>query len=539
VKHYALNDQETNRATDSSDADERTMQEIDLPPFEAAVKAGVASVMCSYNRVNSIYACENPTLLRTYLDTQFGFTGWVMSDWGATHSTVASANAGLDMEMPSGTYYGSALQAAVQNGSVTTATLNDMVSRILLPMFRLGLFDHVPAEGDTAANANASTPDHIALATKVAEQGAVLLKNVGGVLPISGAGKKIAVIGTAAGPMGAPLAAQGYGSAHVPLVGLQTSTVSPLQSITTRAQQDGDTVTYADSSDASAAAAVAGAADTAIVFIYDTETEGLDRTDLNAHSGTCSVFTGCTFDTTDQNALVSAVAAANPHTIVVVQSGGPTAMPWLSQVSGVVEDWFPGQVDGDAIAPLLFGDVNFSGKLPLTFPKSLADDPLQSTAQYPGVTVDGDTVGPHSTYSEGLLVGYRWYDAKGIQPLFPFGYGLSYTTFAYSGLSVSSTASGASVSFTITNTGTRAGAEVAQVYLAMPAAAGEPPKQLKGFQKVSLNPGASTRVTIPLDTRAFQYWDSSAHNWATTHGAYTVMVGGSSGNLPLQGTVRK
>ena len=547
VKHFALNDQETDRTTDSSDASARTMQEIDLPAFDAAVKAGVGAVMCSYNRINSVYACQDPYTLHDVLDGQFGFSGFVMSDWGANHSTVASAEAGMDMEMPGGVgtdpeYYGSSLQTAVQDGQVSIATLNEMVGRVLYTMFRIGLFDHVPAEGAQAAATPATNANSIAMATTVAQDGTVLLKNAGGALPLAGAGKRIAVIGPAANQAGATLAEQGYGSGHVPEFGYQPGVVSPLQAITTRAAQAGDVVTYADGDATEDAVAAAKAADVAVVFVSDAEIEGADRPDLDAHFGTCSFLdfastNSCSYTPLDENALVSAVAAANPHTIVVIQSGGPIDMPWASSVQGIVENWYPGQVDGDAIAPILFGDVDPSGKLPVTFPVSLSDDPLQTASQYPGVMEAGDTVGPHSIYSEGLLVGYRWYDAKDITPLFPFGYGLSYTTFRYSGITVKPTPSGASVAFTITNTGSRAGADVAQVYVGDPPAVGEPPKQLKGFQRVSLSPGQSETVTIPLDAMSFAHWDTSSNQWEVSAGTYQVMVGDSSSAIDGQGSV--
>ncbi len=547
VKHYALNDQETNRMTDSSDASERTMQEVDLPAFDAAVKAGVGSVMCSYNRINSVYACEDPYMLRDVLDNQFGFTGFVMSDWGANHSTAASANAGMDMEMPGGIgttpeYYGPALQTAVQDGQVSMATLNGMVHRILYTMFRVGLFDYAPAEGAQAAATPATAPNSISMATDVAEEGTVLLKDTGGALPLTGPGKRIAVIGPAAGEAGATLAAQGYGSGHVPEFFYQPGVVSPLQSITERAAQAGDVVTYADGDATADAVAAAGAADVAVVFVSDAEIEGADRPDLNAHAGTCSFLdfaspTSCTYSGLDQNALVSAVAAANPHTIVVIQSGGPIAMPWAGRVQGILENWFPGQVDGDAIAPVLFGDVDPSGRLPVTFPVKLSDDPLQTAAQYPGVTEPGDSVGPHSSYSEGLLVGYRWYDAKNITPLFPFGYGLSYTTFSYSGVTVRRTSAGAAVTFTLTNSGSRAGGEVPQIYVGDPGSVGEPPKQLRGYRRVYLLLGQSTTLTIPLGAMSFAHWDTSSHQWVVSAGTYQVMVGSSSRDIVGQGTV--
>ncbi|MFN2537749.1 MAG: beta-glucosidase [Mycobacteriales bacterium] len=534
VKHYALNDQETNRMTDSSDADERTMQEIHLPAFEAAVRqAHVASVMCSYNRVNGTYACEQPYLLTKVLKGQFGFDGWVMSDWGATHSTVAAAKAGLDEEqnITKGQYFSAALIAAVQAHRVPMSRVDDMVVRLMRPLFRLGIFDDPPPSEPGAFAADPNTDAHKQIALRAAEGGAVLLKNTG-VLPLSGAGKRIAVIGGPAGPAGAQSFYQGGGSSRVPLEGPNGSVVSPLQGIVSRAAQDGDAVTYADGSATADAVAAARAADVAVVFVADSETEGVDRSSLAPSDATCSLV-GCVPGSgTDQDALVAAVARANPHTIVVLQTGGPVAMPWLSAVKGVLETWFPGEQDGHVVAALLFGDVNPSGKLPYTFPKKLSDSPIRSARQYPGVT-DGKGV-PHSTYGEGLLVGYRWYDAKRITPLFPFGFGLSYTTFRYSGLQVS----GTTVSFDVTNTGSRTGAEAAQLYVGFPTAAHEPRKQLKGYRKVQLRPGQTARINLSLDARAFQYWRTASHSWATAPGCYTVRVGGSSASLPLSGLMR-
>jgi beta-glucosidase len=299
-------------------------------------------------------------------------------------------------------------------------------------------------------------------------------------------------------------------------------------------------VTYDDGSNATTAAAAAATASVAIVYIGDAEAEGSDRPSLNATLGTC-VFTGtCTYSSEDQNALVSAVAAANSNTVVVINAGGPVAMPWIDQVKGVVDNWFPGQEDGNIIAPILFGAVDPSGHLPQTFPVSLSDSPIQSTSQYPGVTEPGDSVGPHSSYSEGLLVGYRWYDAKNITPLFPFGYGLSYTSYHYSDLRLTPTgADKAAAKFTVTNTGTVAGTDIAQAYVGMPAAAGEPPRQLKGFRRVSLAPGKSKAVTISLPATSFIHWDDSQSTWTISAGTYTVYVGDSSAtaNLPLQGTL--
>jgi beta-glucosidase len=270
------------------------------------------------------------------------------------------------------------------------------------------------------------------------------------------------------------------------------------------------------------AAAVAKASDVAVVFASNFESEGSDLPNIDLSAS--------------QNQLISAVAAANPNTVVVLNTGSAVTMPWLSQVKGVVEAWYPGQEDGNAIAAVLFGDVDPSGHLPVTFPKSLADVPASTPAQWPGVNGEVD-------YSEGIDVGYRWYDAKDITPLFPFGYGLSYTQFKFSDIAVSqpvTTSRGqVTVSADITNTGTRAGADVAQAYVGDPASTGEPPEQLKGFDKVSLNPGQTKRVSFQLPVAsAFSYWDSTANNWAVADGSYKLMIGDSSANLPLTATVR-
>ena len=538
VKHYALNDQELDRMTDSSDANERTMEEIHLPAFEAAVKQGhVGSVMCAYNRVNGVYACQNRYLLRHVLDKQFGFKGWVMSDWGGTHSTVAAANNGLDQEqdITKGKYFSDALKTAVQQHKVSMSTLNDMVLRLMRPLFRIGVFDHPPAAEPAASEANVNTPQEKTIALEAGEGGAVLLKNAQNALPLQGNGKTIAVIGAAASPTGAQNYYQGGGSSKVPIAGPNASVVDPLQGITTRAQADGDTVTYTDGSSTSDAAAAAQSADVAIVVAGDSASEGQDRQSLAMSNRTCTLF-GCTpasGATPDQ--MIEAVAAANPNTIVVLQTGYPVSMPWLSKVKSVLETWYPGEQDGNVVAALLFGDVNPSGKLPYTFPKKMSDSPIRSAKQYPGVTRQGGV--PHSVYSENLLVGYRWYDAKHITPLFPFGFGLSYTTFRYSGMRVRQTANGATVSFRVTNTGARTGAEVAQLYVFDPRSAHEPPKQLKGYDKVLLQPGETQTVTLHLTKRAFAHWSVRAHAWRVSAGCYGLRVGGSSASLPLHGQV--
>jgi beta-glucosidase len=527
VKHYVANSQETNRMTESSDVSERTLQEMYLPAYEAAVRQGqVGSVMCSYNRINNVYACENPGLLTGVLKQQFGFDGFVMSDWGATHSTVPSANAGLDMEMniSPGQYFTGPLKTAVQSGQVSMARLNDMVLRIVRTMFRVGIFDHPAAAEPAASTTNVERPQDVTLARTLSENGTVLLKNQDNLLPLIARGRRIAVIGPGAGPQGAEQLYNGGGSSHVPEAAGKSDVVSPLAAIQQRAGANGDTVLYADGSNTVQAKATAAASDVAIVFVGAEDSEGVDRSTMDLSSGFCTLAGSCTASPVDQDSLIAAVAASNPHTVVVLNTGGPVMMPWLDQIQGLFEAWYPGQQDGNAIAALLFGDVDPGGRLPETFPRSRADIPTQTASQSPGVN-DAQGV-PQVNYSEGLLVGYRWYDARNIAPLFPFGYGLDYTSFAYSGLKVTaqpSTSTLAAVSIQVTNTGRRAGADVPQMYIADPAATGEPPRQLKGFARVNLGPGQSTQASFPIDARALSYWAPSG--WQVAAGCYGIQVG--------------
>jgi beta-glucosidase len=386
LKHYVVNSQENNRMTVSSDIDERTLHELYLPQYEAAIKpgpnfAGAGSVMCSYNRINSVYACENYDVLTTDLKQQMGFPGFVMSDWGATHSTVASANNGLDMEMGlfNPTYFGSTLVTAVQNNQVSQARLDDMAKRILREMFAVGLFDHPPTAEPQAQASVVDTPAANTLAGQIAAQGTVLLKNQSSILPLQAPSKKVAVIGAPAGQAGALITYNGGGSGHIPEVGSKNNVVSPLTGMQTLGTTKGDVITYADGSGPQFADAVAAAtaADVAVVFAYDSKSEGVDQANLSLPpDGTVCTLLGCVPGPGyNQDALISAVAAANPNTVVVLETGGPVTMPWLNQVKGLVEAWYPGQDEGDAIASVLFGDVNPSGKLPQTFPASEADLP--------------------------------------------------------------------------------------------------------------------------------------------------------------------
>jgi beta-glucosidase-like glycosyl hydrolase len=800
LKHFAVYNQETNRNTSADNAivDQRTEQEIYLPAFQAAVQqGGAASVMCSYSTINGEPACDNSYLQNTVLKGQFGFPGFITSDWNAQLDGVQAATDGLDVEMPNGDTFGAPLAAAVQSGQVAPSTLDDMVSRILTEMFQHGLFDRAPSG---SVSATVTTPAHVATAQTAATDGSVLLKNDRGALPLNPKGSEsIALIGDDAAT-GA--VTKGAGSASV----MSSGTVTPLQGITDRVtpkvatkitasqytatagttlestsdtgggqdvtgitkdssleydgvkfglggnevqlrlasavkgtagavqlrldsptatpfatvpvtgtgggqtwtttapvstgtritgthnvyvtfastQTDpfvslnwlgfgtGVTVNYAEGAseepvlpavDPSALTPSSGTGQGLYGQYYNNTTltgdpvasqvdqnyeadfkgaspaPGVNKTNWSAKwTGTLTPTTTGTYtfsatvddgarlyvngqpviddwttqlrNTADgsialtagqpvsieldyfqstgnsrmqlgweppdspnpliqqavnaaksssvavvfasdsqaegsdllnidlpglQNQLISAVAAANPHTIVVLNTGSAVTMPWLNSVSGVVEAWYPGQTDGNAIAALLFGDVDPSGKLPVSFPQSLTDVPASTPAQWPGTN---GTV----QYSEGLDVGYRWYQAKDIAPLFPFGYGLSYTRFAFSHLTVSSLAGPAdrpvTVTADVTNIGLRPGSEVAQLYVGHPSSAGEPPHELAGFSKVALNPGQTKRVSFTLTDSAFHTWDDSTGNWTTATGPYRLSVGDSANNLPLNATYR-
>jgi beta-glucosidase len=540
IKHFAFNDQETGRATANALIEERGGRESDLLAFEIGLKdSNVQSVMCSYNLTNGVYDCENPFLLNTVLKGDWGFPGFVMSDWWATHSTAAAANAGLDQEQPNQQYF-STLGAAVQNGEVPQSRLDNMVHRILRAMFLVGIFDDaqvlqpVPAEVDAA------------VAQEVEEQGAVLLKNAGNQLPLKASGlQSIAVIGSHA-DVGV---LSGGGSAQVQPIGgsllggkpcppcwaqVTWDLSSPRNAI--QAQAPAAKVQFADGTDAAAAAALAAESQVAIVFVSQWTSEGMDLPGLNLTDLTSTT-------PIDQDALVAAVAAANPHTVVVVESGGALVMPWLASVGAVLEAWYPGQSGGPAIADLLFGVADPSGKLPITFPASVNDLPRPEIPQPP------DDVTPFPVnYFEGFNVGYKWFDANSLTPLFPFGYGLSYTSFSFSNAALVNNLSAPDnpnfqVTFTLTNTGAAAGAEVAQVYLGLPASTGEPAHRLVGWQKVMLQPGASQAATVEVDlndsSHPMSYWDVNSESWLIAAGDYIVYLGDSSAaaSLTAVGTI--
>lgn len=525
AKHYVLNDQEQFRQGGNVLVDNRTLHELYLQPFEMSVKDGdVGSIMCSYNRIGGSYACEDPYTLNTVLRDQWGFTGYVQSDFGATHSTAPALNAGLDLEMQSGTWFTMAnITAALADGSITMSTIDTALQRRYAQMFRFGIFDRPIAHGTIDAAANG------AVARDIAEQTAVLLKNDNRTLPLD-AHKvtSIALIGqqTYAGAA----AAGGGGSSRVsPLY-----TVTPEQGISNVLQQQGSNASLTtvivnnDNSNLGDATAAAAKADVVILMAGVVTSEGRDRPSLSLPD--------------NQDALISAVAAANPHTALVLKDGDAVLMPWINSVPAVLESWNPGEEDGNAVARLLFGLANPSGKLPVTIPRSADRTPTDTPEQYPGVTVDGI---PTITYSEGLQMGYRWYEANNVSPQFAFGHGLSYTTFEHSKLVVTPKKTDGirpiSVKFFVQNTGPVAGSEVSQVYLELPSSTGEPPQRLVGFTKTFLRPGEKRHIEVTIDPAASNHplstWDTAGQRWSTADGTYTVHVGDASDNATLSGSV--
>jgi beta-glucosidase len=522
VKHYVANEQELDRQTSSSNVDGRTLRQVYDLPFQIALAEGdPGAVMCSYNQINGVYACENP-ILDNLLKGDGGFDGYVASDFGAVHSTGPSLTAGLDQELNRPIFFTPArIHDAIDAGQVSPAQIDQAAFRVVRAYIKAGLFDHpLPA----TPSPSPSTDAHRAVAQAEAEQGAVLLKNAGGGLPI-GAASSVAVIG----PTASNTPTNGISAGTVCTTPFRftpnvcPNPVAPLDAITARA---GASVTFDNGSDLTSAANAARSASVAIVFAYERQGEFADRTSLSLEG--------------NGDALIAAVAAANPNTVVVLETGSAVTMPWLADVKAVVAAWYPGQQQGTALARLLYGDVNFTGKLPMTFPRSLADTPTQTPAQYPGVVNAGSNIRQVS-YSEGLKVGYKWYDSQNIEPLFPFGYGLSYTTFDYSGLHVSGGQQKVRVRFTVRNTGSRTGTETPQLYLTLPASTGEPGKRLVGFDQVTLRPGQATTVEFTVDSRSAQhplsYWNTVAHAWTTDPGTYGVQVGRSSRDLPLSGQV--
>ena len=552
LKHYALNDQETGRNIGNALLDKRSMRESDLLAFQIAYRiSDAAGFMCGYNKVNGDWDCENDYLLNQVLKKDFGFKGWVMSDWGGTHSTTKAIMAGLDQEQPGSGFFGEALKKAVESGEIPLARVNDAVHRILRSLFAVGVWDN-PPDQRRVVDVFKGLDD----AQKIAEESIVLLKNAGNQLPLSAAVKSIAVIGShadvgvpsgggsaqvnppggnaAAPPAGQAAPAGGFGGGG--RGGAQYFPSSPLKYI--RAKAPGAKVEYNDGADPAAAAALAKASQVAIVFVNQPMSEGRDAATLALPD--------------KQDDLVSAVAAANAHTIVVAETGGPVTMPWAGQVSGILEAWFPGIGGGQAIANILFGDVNPSAKLPVTFARSDNDLPHP---QVPGINLvpppaagrgagggggggRGGMPAFDVPYTEKLEVGYKWFDGENKEPLFAFGHGLSYTTFAYSGLHATVAGHSVTVAVTVKNTGKRAGKEIAEVYATLPASTGEPPKRLIGWQKVELAAGESKTVNIVIDPLYLSIFNEGKNSFEVAGGDYKIWAGGSSRSLPLSQAVQ-
>ncbi|MGH9494823.1 MAG: beta-glucosidase family protein [Candidatus Sulfotelmatobacter sp.] len=541
IKHYALNDQESGRNAVNITIDHRAARESDLLAFEIGLQeTDIAAVMCSYNRMDGDYACENKYLLNDVLRNDWKFKGFVLSDWGATHSGAKASAAGLDHEEPGELFYGDDFKKAVEAGTVPQTELDVHVHRILRSMFATGVVDDPPRKSVVDVEGG------FEVARKIEEQAIVLLKNDHAQLPLDASRvHTIAIIG----PHADVGMISGGGSAQVdPPAGNAISPpgkgrtmwlvpvwfpTSPLKSV--RAKAPGVNVQFDSGSDPSAAAELAKKSDVAIVFAYQWESEDMDLPSLSLPE--------------NQDELIAKVAAANPHTVVVLETGGPVTMPWAGQVSAILEAWYAGSKGSDAVADVLFGAANPTGKLPVTFPKSEADLPHPNLVKAPAESrpnfMQRDVwkqiaagLAPFPVnYDEGVKVGYKWYDAENKPVLFPFGYGLSYTTYSYSNLQV---APGKTphVTFTIKNTGKRAGAEVAEVYASLPPAASEPPKRLVGWSKVALNPGESKEVSVDVDPKFLSIFDVKQNGWQLLPGGYGFMVGGSSQDLPLKASIK-
>jgi beta-glucosidase len=545
LKHYAMNDQESGRNAVNANIDKRSMRETDLLVFQIALGISDAgAVMCSYNRVNGDYACENSYLLADVLKKDFHFKGFVISDWGGTHSTAKASHAGLDQEQPNQYFYGDALKQAVESKEVSEDELNDHLRRILRTIFATGLFDHPVIR---------QVPDvegGMATAENIAEKSIVLLKNKNHLLPLDPSRLHSLVligghadVGVLTGGGSAQVDAPGGSPVPPPpaapeqrrsFVRQQWLPSSPLRAL--RAQLPSVKVTYVSGENLEEASAAAKSAEVAIVFGYQWESEAFDLHSLDLSE--------------EQNKLIDAVATANPRTLVVLETGSPATMPWVDKVAGVVEAWYPGIRGADALANIITGKVNPSGKLAITFPNSDADlphpnlvtPPPDAEGRFPGPGGDVTSfmrrmakgVPPFQVYyDEKLKVGYKWYDSEKKPVLFPFGYGLSYTKFEYSALSINADGETSIVSFTVKNTGARAGTEIAEVYASFPESAGEPPKRLIGWTRVALGPGESQKVSIPVNRDRLTTYDETTDSWKLVPGAYMVMAGGSSQDLPL------
>lgn len=536
VKHFVVNAQETGRVLVSSDLSAAAMQESDLLAFKLAIEIGQpGSVMPGYNLVNGDWSSENAYLINGVLKGEWQYPGWVMSDWGATHSTVKAALAGLDVQSGANLdpepFFGAPLRAAIATGKVPQARIDDMVRRQLRSLYAVGVIDNPPQPGGAI-----DYMAHRLIAQRAAERGLVLLKNDGDALPLAKGAKRILVIGRHAD---VGVLAGGGSSTVTPVGSLSTKGMSfmgtemekvyhpssPLTAI--RAEANAATVDFLDGTDRAAAIAAARKADVVVILAEEWRSEGLDMQGLDLPDG--------------QNALIDGVADANAKTIVVVESGGPVAMPWLAKVPAVIAAFYPGSGGGEAIAGVLFGRVNPSGHLPVTFPADVAQLPHpeqrdpETTTSNPGMKPKGGVF--HVNYDvEGSDVGYRWYARQGLKPLFPFGHGLSYTRFQHSDLSVRGDKGSIAAVFTVTNTGHKAGADVPQVYVALPGAGGFVTR-LGGFDRVDLAAGASERIEVQVDPRLLARYDADARRWRIAAGRYEVRLARDAGDPGIRATI--
>jgi len=553
VKHFAANNEEFERHRLDEKIDERTLHEIYLPAFKAAVQeADVWTVMSAYEKVNGKYCAENDYLLTDILKMEFGFKNFVISDWASTYSTAPTVNAGMDLEMPGGPPLHAMLKrpqtimsgnsggwleadkvlAEIKAGHITEATLNDNVTRILRVIVLSGLMEHQHTPGGEV-----DTPGRQKIALEGATEGIVLLKSQNALLPLDAAKvHSIAVIG----PNALVARTGGGGSSLV----RPDHAISPLEGITKRAgssiqitsalgvgmegEDPAHDTAEARTSDLKQATDIAAKADIAIVVVgryYKNESEGFDVKTMDLPAG--------------QDELIQAVEKANPRTVVVLNTGDPVTMSkWLDTTPALLDMWYGGQEGGNALAAILFGDANPSGKLPVSLPKKFEDSPAAKT--YPGQNL-------HTDYAEGIYVGYRYYDTKNVEPQFPFGFGLSYTKFEYSDLKIvpyttsngSVKVRGVAVDVNVKNIGQRAGAEVVQLYIHDGhSKIDRPVHELKAFSRVELNPGESKRVQLNVYNSAFQYWNPSTKHWTLDPGTFEIQVGSSSRDIRLRAPIQ-
>ncbi|MFC7279942.1 beta-glucosidase [Paractinoplanes rhizophilus] len=522
-KHYVVNDQEYERFRTSVEVDEQVLRELYLLPFEMLVKdAGIAAIMSAYNRVRGVYATEYRYTLTEVLRHEWGFEGYVQSDFWSCRSAAPSLNAGMDHEMPDAKWLNEDnVTAALRDTSLEIKTVDRALVRRFTQMFRFDQFDRPYDPGDIDA------AGHGARARRIGTEIAVLLKNEGGVLPLDPNAGAIVIVGQSTYVDDACLG--GGGSSKV----LPLYTVPPLEGMRDvlsglSGSASVTKITVADDlTNLDEAKRAAAAADVVVIMAGLVATEGEDQLGMSMLN--------------DQNRLIAEVGPVNPTTVVVLKDSNPVLMPWIDAIPAVLETWNQGQEDGHAVADLLFGVVNPSGKLPTTYPKTQEDTlAARRPERYPG-TDEGDGY-PVIRYSEGLQMGYRWFQSQGIAPLFPFGHGLSYTTFGLSDISVDTGShpgrSPITVRATVTNTGDAAGAEVAQVYLGLPNAAHQPPKRLVGFRKVTVAPGDSRPIEIVVDPAATNHplsvWSRGDHAFVTIPGEYAIYVGTSSDDTPTQ-----